>query len=599
MMFSPPSRIDPEDRAVPRPFRRGFRPVLPLVMLTTLLAAGAAPKAQAQAQDPALIDKLVQLNKKAMDDYDTADFDVAKKSLLEAEKTGKRAGLEGHPVMARTYIHLGALYLVGFKDKAKAQHYFNKALDIQADIKLDTSLTSASVRDAFAATKAQRGDAAGAGAESLFPPSSSSGKVGGGKSKGGRAAVTEERTTTAAEGDDPAGAEGTPRRGRSARDNDAEPELPTTVTALNCPYPDDTPPGKKVTLRCVAAANLGIAGVSLFYKGYEMTDYEKVDMTKSSKGWWQVAVPMKRVDGKSLQFFFEGLNSSGKPVVSNGRAESPNVMLIVEKDAAAAAPAAAIAEEDENPLEENNRSPRFRLGKTDDSQEGLDTHFGNRRFWIGIGAGTGLVLPINGVLESRVCGLGETSGMCKDRRTPALSPDVPVSGFGWARLAHLVPEIGVQITPNWAISIEGRNQWIPQSKKVANYTASGAHSVLLKVIHYTKQKRTRLFYGVVGGGGEGVRMNIQSDDMNLELWDTVRVGRVLLGGTGGLNFEISRGVTWTAGVNAMYGFPAKGFAFDLNTGIQFNFGDTSGAAAARAAKKASSISTSVDDEDPT
>jgi len=116
------------------------------------------------AQDQATIDRLVQLNKKAMDDYDTADFDAAKKSLLDAEKGGKRAGLENHPVMARTYIHLGAVYLLGFKDKAKAQHYFEKALDIQADIKLDRNLTSATVKDAFAAVVAKRGGDAGGGA---------------------------------------------------------------------------------------------------------------------------------------------------------------------------------------------------------------------------------------------------------------------------------------------------------------------------------------------------------------------------------------------------------------------------------------------------
>jgi tetratricopeptide (TPR) repeat protein len=596
MMFFSTPRIAPETRAVPRPARRGFKPLLALVILA---ASGARP---VQAQDQAIIDKLVQLNKKAMDDYDTADFDIARKSLLDAEKTGKRAGLEGHPVMARTYIHLAALYLMGFKDKAKAQHYFSKALDIQPDIKLDKSLTSASVKDAFAAAKEQRADASGAGAESLFPPSSSSGKAGGGKTKTGRVAATEESTATVADGADGGAADATSRRRRSARDTDAEPELPGTITALDCPYPDDTPPGKKVTLRCVAAPNLGVAGVALFYKGYEMSDYEKVDMTQSSKGWWQAVVPKKRVDGKSLQFYFEGLDASEKPVVSNGRAESPNVMLIVEKGVAV--PGLAVAEEDENPLEERNRSPRFRLGKTDDSQEGVDTHFGNRRFWIGIGVGTGGVLPIDGALESRVCGLGKepvgsgNPGMCS-RGDPPLSQDVKISWrVGWARLAHVVPEIGIQINPDWAISIEGRHQWIPQSKKVASYTASGAHSVLLKIIHYTRQNRRRLFYGVMGGGGEGVRMNIQSDDMKPELWDTIRVGRVLLGGTGGLNFEISRGVTWTAGVNAMYGFPAKGLALDLNTGFQFNFGDTSGAAEARAAKKASSVSTSIDDEDP-
>ena len=154
--------------------------------------------------------------------------------------------------------------------------------------------------------------------------------------------------------------------------------------------------------------------------------------------------------------------------------------------------------------------------------------------------------------------------------------------------------IGFQLNPDWAISIEGRNQWIPSKK---GYTASGANSVLVKVFRYTRQQRVRFYYGLTGGGGEGVRMGVQVDDPNLG-WDTIRIGGILLGATGGINYEISTRFTWTAGVNALYGFPKKGLAFDLNTGIQVNFGDTSGAAAARAAKRASSVSTSIDDEDP-
>jgi len=85
------------------------------------------------AQDQATIDKLVQLNKKAMDDYDTA-ISTPREIPARRRENRKRAGLESHPVMGAHVCSLGALYLVGFKDKQKAQHYFGKALDIQPDI---------------------------------------------------------------------------------------------------------------------------------------------------------------------------------------------------------------------------------------------------------------------------------------------------------------------------------------------------------------------------------------------------------------------------------------------------------------------------------
>ena len=70
--------------------------------------------ADAAAQDKAAIDKLVQMNKKALEDYDTLEWDAAKRALLEALVAGKKAGLDNHPIMARTYVHLGAVYIIGF-----------------------------------------------------------------------------------------------------------------------------------------------------------------------------------------------------------------------------------------------------------------------------------------------------------------------------------------------------------------------------------------------------------------------------------------------------------------------------------------------------
>jgi hypothetical protein len=526
------------------------------------LLAGAAPRAQ--AQDPATIDKLVQLNKKAMDDFDTADFDAAKKTLLDAEKMGKKAGLEGHPVMARTYIHLGAVYLAGYKDKQKSQHYFGKALDIQPDIRLDKNMTSASLKDAFAAAVAAHGSPVTEAA----PSSSSGGR------KGRAHAEPEAQETAVTESETESGGAGKKRRGSSkdeAGGGGGEPDLPKKIVALDCPYPNDIGPGKKLTLRCAAAANLGIAGVTLYYKGFQMDDYDTIAMEQSPKGWWQAQVPKKSVDGKSLQFYFEGLDASDKPVVSNGRAESPNVMLIVNKSL----PKVKKRREEEDPLAVDI--------------DIADRKFGNRRFWIGLGLGTGVAVPFGGKPEALVNNVNDQGH----------SPAVPSFPPGWAGIAHLAPVIGYQFNPNWGISIEGRDQYILRPKGVSStVSASGAHAVLLKVLHYTKQGRTRGFFGLGGGGGEGIReiVNVPRPGQST-FQDTILIGPVLVNGAAGVIYEITSGVSWIAQLNLYLGFPKWGVVADLNTGVQMNFGDSSGRAEAAAKLRKESVSGSVEDED--
>jgi len=509
------------------------------------------------AQDQATIDRLVQLNKKAMDDYDTADFDSAKKSLLDAEKSGKRAGLENHPVMARTYIHLGAVYLLGFKDKAKAQHYFEKALDIQGDIKLDRNLTSGTVKDAFAAVVAKRGGGGGdtGGGDDATPPPS-----------GKKNRRAEPDAPPAAEAETEAGADNRRRRGG---DSDEEPDLPSKIVALDCPYPSDIAPGKKLTLRCAAADNLGIANVNLFYKGYQMEDYESIAMEKSSKGWWQAVVPRKSVDGKSLQFYFEGVDATDNPVVSNGRAESPNVMLIAAKGGGKIKK----RREEEDPLAE------------DISIE--DRKYGNRRFYVGLGVGTGAVLPFSGKPEALV----ESYDMQGVKPT--------VAGLGWAGLLHVAPVIGIQFNPNVGLALEGRDQYIKRPAGVSStVAASGAHSILLKLLFYTRQARSRFFFGGGGGGGEGIREIVTvQQPMKSAFQDTVRIGPILIVGSGGYIYEASKALSVVVQANAYFGLPNSGLAAEVNFGMQFNMGDSSGRAEAAAKARRESLSGSVEDDD--
>jgi hypothetical protein len=218
-----------------------------------------------------------------------------------------------------------------------------------------------------------------------------------------------------------------------------------------------------------------------------------------------------------------------------------------------------------------------------------DRKYANRRFWVGVGVGTGFAFAIHGNLESRVQDINHqnTTGIA------------PITGGGWAGLGQLAPEIGLQLNPLWAISIEGRDQYIPQASAVSSYTASGAHAVLVKVIRYTKQARFRLFFAVAGGGGEGIRMNIFADPQRPNFKDTILIGHVLVGGTAGFVYDLGKSFSWMTELNALAGFPKTGVGFDVNTAIQFNFGDTSGRAEAAAKHNRESASGSVDaDDDP-
>jgi hypothetical protein len=350
-------------------------------------------------------------------------------------------------------------------------------------------------------------------------------------------------------------------------DESGEPDLPLRVTALDCPVPDEAPPDKSVTVRCAVAANLPVAKVFLLYREPNKEEFTAVEMEKTPKGWFQGKIPKKVVNGKSVQFYFEGRNTSGRAVVSNGRSDSPNLMLIREEEAAEEAEKAAprqrrrAAEEDENPLDERERSgPRLYLGKVDRSTIGLDVRYGKRKWWIGLGAGTGY---------------GYASGNLEAR------PDLQgqfAPGLAWAGLGHLAPEIGYQITPDFAVSIEGRNQYIPQPAEWARFTARGAQSVLLRGLMFTRQRQLRFYGAGMVGGGEGFRFTLYPDTSpgvnggpsRTNFKDTIQGGPVLAGIGGGLYYEASRPVSLFLEVNGLAGFPKFSFVTDVNAGLQVN-----------------------------
>src|SRR4051794_293585 len=134
------------------------------VQIATIAVAAAAP-----AGDPAAVAKVTNLNKKALEAYNQQDYDSAKDLLKQALEICTSAGLDQHPITARTHVHFGVVAIVGFKQREVGLKQFRKALEIEPDIKLTKSLVTPELQDAFEeavlATNAKAGGGAAAGGD--------------------------------------------------------------------------------------------------------------------------------------------------------------------------------------------------------------------------------------------------------------------------------------------------------------------------------------------------------------------------------------------------------------------------------------------------
>src|SRR5438477_11948377 len=100
-----------------------------------IVAALVATALPARAQD---IEKQGgRMSKKAMEDYDSLEFESARKTLIDAVAMLRANGYDETPLAAKTYVNLGMLYIAGFKDRNRGVQQFVNALKIKPDTKLD------------------------------------------------------------------------------------------------------------------------------------------------------------------------------------------------------------------------------------------------------------------------------------------------------------------------------------------------------------------------------------------------------------------------------------------------------------------------------
>jgi len=177
------------------------------VLLLAIAARGGPAFAVDKADKQAVIEQVTALNRAAVAAYGDGDFKKMKSKLTEALAAGKDA-LAGEAMLARTYLHLGVLYVDGLEDRPTALKYFREALKINPNIDVTAGMTTKTVTAAFeeahhpptaAEAVAEAGTGAGDEAVAAHKPTAKEARAAAAAEKSAAKALEAEKRRAAAE----------------------------------------------------------------------------------------------------------------------------------------------------------------------------------------------------------------------------------------------------------------------------------------------------------------------------------------------------------------------------------------------------------------
>jgi len=440
-------------------------------LIGAVLAASAAP-ALGQ-EDQRAVKKIIELNKKALVQIDAKKFDAARDGLLQAVTTAKQANLLMHKMLARTYVHLGAVYFLGYQDSKNAVKYFGLAKNIRADILLTPSLATPDLTAVFGNSVANKGEAD---------------DPWGAAAKSGPRVVARAPAPTPTPAPAPApAAPATPPVVRGI------PELPAVLPSdLYCPAVEEAPEGREIVLRCAANPKLKAERVLLYYRASGAPTYTAAAMQISPKGWLESSIPEEAATGESMQYYCEARDADDNVVGTSGQEDVPNPIILtpaVPGETPVGRRVATSGKGDgDDPLKHIKDEQKSEIRE-------LDLH--RRRagaFWLAPGVGTGVGYHLASLLEWR-----------KGLDVPTYSP-----GFRLAGTVTGYLELGYLITDHIGVAVQGRYEWISQEgsgDRTAGSPATRAFSGIGRGLYYLDlgTGNAQLQFSADFGGGDGYR----------------------------------------------------------------------------------------------
>jgi len=236
------------------------------------------------APDDATLNRVVDLNKKALVSYENLDIEAAAKQLKQALELCNAEGLERHPAAARTYIHLGVIYVSGLKEKDKGVAQFRLALGIDPNIKVTKSLLNPEVQAAFDAALTKGGETPSPAAVP-FPTGQTSSR----------------RTN----------------RSTSATSNTA---------GINHPPITEAAMGKAIEIKVQIPSGMRAEKIVLAYRASDDEEFLAREMRPIEKanGWYHGKIPAEATQGERVSYYIEAQNGDGQALGASGTSTAPH-----------------------------------------------------------------------------------------------------------------------------------------------------------------------------------------------------------------------------------------------------------------------------------
>lgn len=546
-----------------------------LAAVVIALAAAVLAPSTARAED---VDKQVQkMNKRAMDDYDSLEFESSRRTLQDAVQMLRANGLDETPLAAKTYANLGMVYINGFKDRNRGQQQFVNALKIQPDYKLDPAVATPELDEAFQAAQKQLAKLGGKGKPKPATPP-------------------------------PAPKPVTPPPVEKPPETPPPTTPPTPaeeVHGLVHTPVDESRPNAPIPVRAKLGSDVGATRVFVFFRGSGQEDFLSVPMKNTGGAEWVGVIPADAVTGKSIQYYLEARDARGRAVVNAGSGPSPFVVVI---SATAAAPSNVPEVDVEDPL----MKERMAKKRKDEEHKSTRDHL---FVFVMPGFGFGVEPAGN---HTEVAWQFQTQGANMNHfiQQPVGATGIAVAPF------HLAVELGYLITPKLSLSIFGRFQFVTGAnaetvrtgmEQGATTKAFGAVAVLARARYRFLEGRFHPYIHVDLGGGE-IRhvLDISSaegeppnghplvDKFTADTWnasptdqttlqmyqqevcanhkscsDTISLGYLFIGGGAGIWYDFASHFAFILDVNLLGGIGTSdrqsGFNIDVQAGLGAHF----------------------------
>ncbi len=472
-----------------------------------LLAFPARALAEAAPDPDEAVDQITQMNRDAVTAYQAKKYEDARKILKQALDLASTAGLDKHPIKARTHIHFGIVAIVGFKQRDLGIKQFKKAIEIQSDIGLTKALVTPELTDAFNEAKGSGGPTPPTPATPPEPPPP-------------------------------------PKPATPPPASTSEAEVP--ASGLVHEPVSEGKQGSAISVTVGVQNDLQFEKMILAYRPEGASEFLGREMKEVADGRYGAEIPTSATSGGTVAYYIEAEDANGAPVAARGSVDNPLVIRLLGVGVSRR------EDQDEEEEEDDGAGPdhRYFVGLMAGKGFGWATGNGDTNHDIPIDpsglAGSGLVQfsPEVGYwlnsslmlsLQIRYEYITGTTDIYE--QTPMQCPN------------------GVCKTANFAFAAFAKATWkYGEGKFHPFFSLAAGGGRIRHVVSYSRR--------VLPNCGPS---------RNATCVDTIGAGPVLLGPGGGAMYDITETASIVVQANSVLAFPDFTFHLDANLGVAFAF----------------------------